>query len=205
MQIKSLLIIFLFSLFSFVQDGNMSSSEIKSFKANVEKESKDINTIKTDFVQTKHMDFLSKDIVSNGTMYFKKPNVLSWNYATPFKYSIIFKNNKVYIDDNGKKSSVDGKIFEKINKLIVGSVSGNMFDEKEFSISYSKSKEFYLVKLSPKTSVVKKYIKQIELSFNIKDYMVSSVKLFENETDFTKITFKNRIINAVIDEKYFNH
>ena len=50
---------------------------------------------------------------------------------------------KILIDDEGKKSSHDignNKTFGKINKLIVGSVSGNMFDDKEFTISFFKTK-----------------------------------------------------------------
>jgi outer membrane lipoprotein carrier protein len=56
---------------------------------------------------------------------------------------IVFKNGKILIKDEGKKSEIDignSKIFTKINKLIVGSVSGNLFDDKEFDIAYFKEK-----------------------------------------------------------------
>lgn len=183
----------------------LTPKEIETFKNKVENDNKKINTIKTDFIQYKHMDFLSKDMESRGNMYFKKPNVLSWMYHSPYKYSIIFKNNKVFINDQGKKSNVNGKLFEKINKLISGSVSGNLFDDKEFNISYFKNDDYYITKLLPKTSMVKKYIKQVDLFFNLKDVQVSHVIITEPSNDYTKIVFKNRIINADIDEKYFNN
>ncbi|MEW5674707.1 outer membrane lipoprotein carrier protein LolA [Flavobacterium enshiense] len=189
------------------QEQKMSAAEITSFKSTVEKETQGIKTLKTDFVQYKHMDFLSKDIETSGKMTFKTPNLLNWQYTKPYQYSIVFKNNKIYINDQGNKSTVDAKskMFEKINKLIVGSVSGNMFDDKEFTISYFKNKEFYIAKLVPKTTTVKKYIKQVELFFPMNESTVSQVKLVEPSGDFTRIVFKNKVINAKVDDAAFTN
>ncbi|RAR71534.1 LolA family protein [Flavobacterium aciduliphilum] len=209
MRIKIFTILFLaLTKIVFSQEQKMSVTEIAEFKATIEKESKTINTIKTDFIQYKHLDFLSKDIETSGKMSFKTPNLLNWQYTKPYNYSIVFKSNKIFINDQGKKSIIDAgssKIFEKINKMIVGSVSGNMFDDKEFAISYYKTKEFYIAKLSPKTKEISKYIQQIDLYFPINDVIVSLVKLNEPSGDFTKIVFKNKILNAKIDDSVFSN
>ena len=208
MKIKILLLVLAMCSFKIIpQEQKMSAQEIVKFKETVGNQSKTIKTIKTDFVQLKHMDFLTKDIESYGKLNFKAPNVLSWQYTKPYQYSIIFKNNKVYINDQGKKSTVDAKskIFEKINKLIIGSVSGNMFDDKEFTISYFKTKQHYIAKLIPKTAAIKKMIKQIDLYFPLKENTVFEVKLLESSGDYTKITFKNKIINAKLDDSVFTN
>jgi outer membrane lipoprotein carrier protein len=208
MKIKILLLVLAICSFKIMpQEQKMTAQEITKFKETVESQSKTIKTIKTDFVQLKHMDFLTKDIESSGKLNFKSPNLLSWQYTKPYQYSIIFKNNKVYINDQGKKSTVDAKskIFEKINKLIIGSVSGNMFDDKEFDISYFKNKQHNIAKLIPKTVAVKKMIKQIDLYFPLKENTVSEVKLIESSGDYTKITFKNKILNAKIDDAVFTN
>ena len=208
MKIKILILVLAICSFTITpQEQKMSAQEIVKFKETVEAQSKTIKTIKTDFVQLKHMDFLTKDIESSGKLNFKAPNLLSWQYTKPYQYSIIFKNNKVYINDQGKKSTVDAKskIFEKINKLIIGSVSGNMFDDKEFTISYFKTKQHSIAKLIPKTAAIKKMIKQIDLYFPLKENTVSEVKLIESSGDYTKITFRNKIINAKIDDAVFTN
>lgn len=208
MKIKILLLVLAICSFTILpQEQKMSAQEIVKFKEAVESQAKTIKTIKTDFVQLKHMDFLTKDIESSGKLNFKSPNTLSWQYTKPYQYSIIFKNNKVYINDQGKKSTVDAKskIFERINKLIIGSVSGNMFDDKEFDISYYKTKQHYIAKLIPKTAAIKKMIKQIDLHFPLKENTVSEVKLIESSGDYTKITFKNKLINAKIDDSVFTN
>ncbi len=208
MRIRLFTILFLFFMTAtfFAQEQKMSSSEITNFKVMIEKESKTIKTIKTDFVQYKHMDFLSKDIETSGKMSFKTPNLLNWQYTKPYTYSIVFKNNKIYINDQGKRNVIDAgssKMFEKINKMIVGSISGTMFDDKEFTISYFKTKDFYITKLIPKTKDIQKYINQIDLYFLLNDVTVSQVKLNEPSGDYTKIFFKNKALNAKIDDSVF--
>lgn len=203
-----MLILIGFQFKSFSQEQKMSESEIASFKQSVSAMAKKIKTLSTDFVQYKHMDFLSKDIETSGKMIFKEPNTLLWQYKKPYSYSIVFKNGKILINDEGKKSSIDvgnSKLFAKINKLIVGSVSGDLFDDKEFSISYFKNKGQNISKFIPKDGTLKKYIKQIELTFDKEDATVVQVKLIESSADFTRIVMKNKIINAKIDEASFTN
>ncbi len=188
------------------QEQKMSDSEVAAFKQSVNAVAKKITTITTDFVQYKHMDFLSKDIETSGKMYFAEPNTLKWQYKKPYNYAIIFKNGKILIDDEGKKSSTDignSKIFGKINKLIVGSVSGNMFDDKEFTIGFFRTKSNDITRLVPKDAAMKKYIKQIELTFDKDDHTVIQVKLIESSDDFTRIVLKNKTLNAKIDSSVF--
>lgn len=204
---KSVVLFFLISLSVFSQEQKMTPAEIAQFKSKIEKETKNIKSLTTDFIQYKHLDFLSKDIETSGKMAFKSPNLLNWQYTSPYQYSIVFKNNKVYINDQGNKTTIDAnsKMFEKINKLIIGSVSGNMFDDKEFLISYYKTKEFYITKLTPKTATIKKYIQQVDLYFPINETTVSQVKLIEPSNDFTRIVFKNKQINAKVDDSVFSN
>ncbi|PKB15932.1 outer membrane lipoprotein carrier protein [Flavobacterium sp. 5] len=193
---------------SSAQEQKMTEKEITIFKQSVAVVSKKIKTLSTDFVQYKHLDFLSKDIETSGKMVFKEPNTLLWQYKKPYNYSIVFKNGKILINDEGKKSAVDigsSKLFAKINKLIVGSVSGDLFDDREFSISYFKNKDQNSAKFIPKDATLKKYIKQIDLTFDKEDATVIQVKLLESSADYTRIVLKNKVINAKVDEASFSN
>ena len=206
-KLYTLFLVLTISITGMAQEQKMTTAEITSFKEDVNDASKKIKTLSTDFIQYKHLDFLSKDIETSGKMIFKEPNLLQWQYKKPYNYSIVFKNGKILINDEGKKSAVDignSKIFGRINKLIVGSVSGNMFDDKEFVISYFKLKGQNLAKFIPKDAALKKYIKQIELTFD-KEATVVQVKLLESSDDYTRIVFKNKVINAKIDDSLFSN
>lgn len=210
MKIKSyIVLVFLvaFSASGWAQETKMTDSEITSFKQSVNAVAKKISTLTTDFVQYKHMDFLAKDIETSGKMFFAEPNSLKWQYKKPYNYAIIFKNGKILIDDEGKKSTVDtgnSKIFGKINKMIIGSVSGNIFDDREFAISFFKNKTNTITRLVPKDAAMKKYIKQIELTFDKEDHTVIQVKLIESSDDYTRIVLKNKTVNAKIDPSVFS-
>ncbi|CAA7387618.1 LolA family protein [Chryseobacterium fistulae] len=203
------LILGAFSLISaslFSQNIAMSGAEAKAFVAKISSETKEIKTLQSDFVQTKKMDFLDKNIVTYGKMSLKSPNMLSWKYTKPYQYSIVFKENKIFINDQGKKSSVDAKskTFEKINKLIVGSSNGNLFNDPEFSVTYFKNNNSNIAKFTPKSAQLLKYIKQIELQFLKNQSVVSQVNMTEASGDTTHIMFKNTKINAQIPASEFS-
>ncbi len=188
------------------QNTAMSAAEAKAFVAKVSFESKEIKTLQSDFTQTKKMDFLDKSIVTYGKMTLKTPNMLSWKYTKPYQYSIVFRDNKIFINDQGKKSSVDAKskTFEKINKLIVGSSNGQMFNDPEFSVAYFKNGTSNMAKFTPKSSQLLKYIKQIELHFPKNQSTVSQVNMTEASGDTTNIVFKNTKINAPVSASDFS-
>ncbi|MGK4568427.1 LolA family protein [Flavobacterium sp. 3HN19-14] len=204
----TLLFIVFCSISVFAQETKMSDTEITAFKKSVAIVTKKITTMSADFTQYKHLDFLSKDIETSGKMAFKAPNLVSWQYKKPYNYSIVFKNGKILINDAGKKSAMDmssSKLFAKINKLIVGSVNGDMFDDKEFTISYFKTKSNNVTRFIPKDATLKKYIKQIELTFDKDESTVIQVKLLESSEDYTLIVLKNKVVNAKIDDSVFSN
>jgi len=206
---KALQIFFiLWSFSSFAQQQKLSTAEITTFKKAVMQQSEKIKSLKTDFVQYKHLSFLSNEIETSGNMVFQTPDLLNWKYAKPYQYSIVFKNGKIHINDQGNKSSFDAssnKMFEKINKLIMGSVSGNMFDDNEFTISYFKNKTHYIAKFVPKAKDLKQVIEEVELYFPFDKMMVSEVKLNESSGDYTKIIFKNQQLNATVSPSDFTN
>ncbi|UOU99611.1 outer membrane lipoprotein carrier protein LolA [Chryseobacterium daecheongense] len=188
------------------QNKAMTGVEAKAFVTQVSSGAQQIKTLQSDFTQTKKMDFLDKNIVTHGKMSLKSPNMLSWKYTKPYQYSIVFKDNKIFINDQGKKSSVDAKskTFEKINKLIVGSSNGKMFSDPEFTVTYFKNGNFNIAKFTPKSSQLLKYIKQIELHFPKNQSTVSQVNMLEASGDTTNIVFKNTKINVPIAASEFS-
>ena len=207
MKTKIFLLFMFFTLTVFAQESKMSSAEIEKFKKDIIADSKKIETLTADFTQYKVMSFLDKPIISKGKLYLQNPKAMRWNYTQPMDYNVIFNHNKIYINDEGKKSSVDlqgNKKFEKLNQLIVGSVSGNLFNTKDFDISYAKTDKARIAKLQPKLKDIKKYIKEIQLTFYAGQSTVTEVKMIEPSNDYTKILFTNKSLNKSINASVFN-
>ena len=185
----------------------MSDSEVVSFKNKIVTESKALQTLSANFTQTKHISFLNKPITSTGKLHLKSDEKLRWEYITPTKYTVVFRDKKLMVNNQGKQSTVDlaiNKQFEKLSKLISGSINGNMFDDKEFVISYFKTDSDYLVKLTPKAKDLGKYIKEIALYFDKNGQLVNQTKMIEPNNDYTVITFTNKKINQPIHDSVFS-
>lgn len=202
-------VVCLFTIFGLItySQKQLTTEEVKAFKSKIEQGTKQMKSMKTDFNQNKHLSFMSNDVISKGKMFLNEEGFLKWEYIAPSKYSIIFKNNMVYIDDNGKKNSVNAnnEVFKRINKLISGSINGQLFNDKEFVISYFKEGNQTLAKFLPSDKGLKKYIQEVFLYFPNNETTVSKVKLIEPSGDYTEITFVNKEINAKIDPKIFTN
>ncbi|MGB3343669.1 MAG: outer membrane lipoprotein carrier protein LolA [Aequorivita sp.] len=190
------------------QETNMDAQEITSFKDKVIASAKTTKTIKTDFVQYKHLDFLADDVKTWGKMVFKAPNLVKWEYTKPYQYSIIFKEDQLLINDSGTKSKVEignSKLFQKLNQLIVSSVRGDMFNDSDFNVTFLKTTKYNKAVFIPKDKKIAAYIASFELLFNKDDAQVFEVKMIEPSQDFTRIVFSNRVLNSIVDDTVFSN
>ncbi len=206
MKFKSIAFILLFlGIFTSAQT-KMNPAEIRQFTAKMSAESKKMKTLQASFVQTKKMDFLNKDLVTSGEMALQTPGMLSWKYTKPYQYSVVFKNGKMHINDQGKKSTFDAKSknFEKLNKLIIGSANGNLLNDPDFSVTYFKSGSNNMARFIPKSAQLLKYIKQVDLYFAPNQTVVSQVNMLEASGDTTNIVFKNTKVNAPVPAAAFS-
>ncbi|WP_165780054.1 LolA family protein [Hanstruepera neustonica] len=192
---------------NFFAQSPMNSQEAAALKTLVKTRAATTKTITSDFTQSKHLDFLDNDVVTKGQLAFKSPNLIKWSYVDPFKYSVIFKNETLYINDEGNKSNIDigsNQMFKQLNKLIINSIKGDMFDDETFSIEYFKNDHSSLVQFASKDKKLSKYISAFHITFN-SNGDVEQVKMIEPSGDYTKIVFSNRVLNNSINEAVFSN
>ena len=204
---RKLVYLLFFMVFATHAQTKMSESEASALKSKVKALAFSTKTISSDFTQYKHLDFLDNDIETSGKLAFKAPDLVKWEYVEPFKYSVLFKNEKLYINDEGNKSDIDigsNKMFKQLNTLIISSVKGDMFDDESFFIEYFKQDTLSIVHFNPKDKKFSKYIKAFHITFNSKGDVIQ-VKMIEPSEDYTKIVFSNKILNLDLDETVFTH
>ena len=211
MQIKNMLFTSYVLLLSFIitaQETEMSVAASMELKNKVVEKSKNTRTIISDFEQFKHLDFLTNDIKSTGKLTYKSPSSIKWEYKVHFVYSAIFKNNKLYINDDGIKSKVNldaNKTFRSLNDLIVKSVRGDMFDDEKFEISYFENSETFIVHFKSLDKALKKLISEFVLTFDKENLNVIQVKMIESTNDFTLLIFLNQMINQTVSDAVFTN
>ncbi|WP_299887248.1 outer membrane lipoprotein carrier protein LolA [uncultured Lacinutrix sp.] len=204
---RNLFFIFFLSVFAIQAQTKMDPVNAKALQSKVKALSKTSQTITSDFIQYKHLDFLNNDIKTSGKLSFKAPDLVKWEYVDPFSYAIVFKEEKLYINDNGNKSKIDigsNKMFKQLNGLIIASVKGDMFDDNAFNITYYVDGKNSLVHFNPKEEKMAKYIKSFHITFNAKGDVVE-VKMIEPSDDYTKIVFSNKVLNKTLPNEVFAH
>lgn len=210
MRNRNLLFGSLALLMSFIvtsQRTEMSVTAAIELKNRVIEKSKTTTTIISDFEQYKHLDFLTNDIRSTGKLTYKSPSSIKWEYKSPFVYSAVFMNGKLYINDNGVKSKVNmnaNKTFKSLNDIIVKSVRGDLFDEEKFEITYFKNSKTYTVHFKSLDKALKKLISEFVLTFDKESINVVQVRMIESASDFTLLKFLNQQTNQTVSDAVFS-
>lgn len=189
-----------------VPTGFKAMKDTTSFKQKMEAQSKLINSMESNFTQEKYLSVMSEKIITKGHFYFKKVNMLRWEYTDPYKYVIAINKDKMFIKDNNKITKYDinsNKMFKSINEMMVNTVQGNLLNNKDYKPAFYENDKQYLVELSPVQKAAKDFLKNIYLYIDKTDYTVVKVKLTEPGDDYTTIDFTERKSNQPIaDEKF---
>lgn len=204
MRILNILLLFL-SLNLCAQE-ELSKEEISQFQEEMLQKANQLETLEADFIQTKKIEMIRDESISRGKLYYQNPEKLKWEYSEPQDYKILFIEGELHINDAGDKSvrnTSSNKLFDKMAKLITGSVNGKLLqDNDNFDISYSRENKLISAILIPKDKNLKAMFSEIHLLFNDEN-IVKQVTLMEEAGDATYIEFSNIKINQDIPGSVF--
>lgn len=166
-----------------------------------------MKTMQCEFVQTKHLKMLNGNMISNGRMFYQKPNQLRWEYISPYTYIFIQNNDKVLLKNNKRNDVIDinqNKVFKEITHIMMNSVIGNsLTDDKSFESNITVSGGEWIASLTPKTKDLRQMFKKIVLHFSQKNAIVTQVEMIEKNGDNTIIDLKNIRINERVSANMF--
>jgi len=171
------------------------------------KDSANIKTIQSRFVQKKFMKILAKPLISEGRFYYVAPDSFRWEYLKPLRSVVI-----AYKDDTRRYILSGGKMIEdktggmQAMKIVLGEVAGWMsgkFDQNPSFAATLKEGTNTQITLTPVGKSMSGMIEKIEITVSKKAAAVKSVKIIENANAFTQIDFTDVEINKVISSSVF--
>lgn len=204
-----LLLVLLAMMFSWPLLGQtkLTAEQQKQIIAKIDQTASAMKGMQCDFVQTKRMKLLSKEMQSKGIMYFKRPNKLRWQYIAPYDYTFILNGDKVQIKSSKSTKNIDvqgNKMFRQITNIILNSVTGgSLKSSSDFTVEVYKKDNTYFAKLFPKKKELKQLYQVIEIYFDSALTMVNSVRMVEKTGDETRVNLINTKLNIAVDEKMF--
>ena len=206
---KLQMLLFLCSMFSLVQAQEFALAKNPALiQEKIIAFNQSSESLKSNFVQEKHMSILNKPFISTGKFLYKAPDKVRWEYTAPFSYIVILVNNHVSIKDGSDLQNFDmskNAVFKEVNRVMNGMVSGRMLEDKNFEGTYYESSDQYKARLIPKISSVKAFIEEVHLYFNKQTLQIQKVEMIEKEGDKTVIIFKDTKVNEAISDELFKN
>lgn len=174
----------------------------------INKAAASMNSMSCDFVQTKTVKMLKREMVSYGKMYYGKSNKLRWEYTSPYKYIFILNDQTVWLKNSkgdNKINVAQSKMFKEITRIMMSSVLGTcVSNNKDFKVSLQGHGNSWQAVMTPLRNPMKQMFSQIIVYFDMGRSMVSNVKMVEKNGDTTFITLKNVRTNIPINAKIFS-
>lgn len=185
----------------------LTAAEQQMIIKKVESASQTMKSMQCDFTQIKTMKLLKKDMQSKGVMFFQRPDRLRWQYIAPYDYTFILDGDKVHLRSQRSSQQINvqqNKVFRQITSIILNSITaGSLKSNADFSVELYKQDTSYYARLLPKKKELKQIYRWIEIYFNPRLTMVSSVKMLEKTGDLTTVKLQNVKTNIKIDAQQF--
>ncbi len=189
------------------QEGYSLMQDNTHFRQKMAESTAGTHSIASDFVQLKQLSFLEEEVSSKGKFYFRKENMLRWEYTEPFSYIIIFSHDSILIRNEDKTNIYDassGRMFREINNIMLSMVNGTILDDNDFSFAYYESDKAFKLVLTPLDENMKEFLSEIHLFISKENYSVDELMMIERSGDFTNIRFMNKRLNEDIPDHIFD-
>ena len=201
------MILAFFSVLSVTGQTKLTKEQEKDVLEKMEKSSNALHSLQCDFVQSKRMKILNKDMISKGVLYFKKPDKIRWQYTTPYDYTFIMNGDKVQIKSTKSTKNIDiqgNKIFRQVTSIILNTITGGgLKNSPDFDVELFKLNDVFFAKMRPKKREVMQVYSSIEVYFNASLTMVESIKMIEKSGEYTVVKLISPKVNNPINENVF--
>ncbi len=178
----------------------------EEFKKSLQAANASKSTIKSDFVQTKHLSLLEDKISSKGKFFFKQQNKVRIEYTEPYTYLLVMNEGAILVKDDQKTNRINtknSKMMQSVNRIIVDCMSGNVFSNPDFSVEGYENGRQYLLSLSPTNEAMKQIFVRIDVYMDKNRLDVVRLKMVEPGGDFTDMEFQQIQHNIALDESLF--
>ena len=162
-------------------------------------------TLRTKFVQTKHLKAFKKPMVLNGELCLDRPGKrFAWHVEKPLKYSCIIANGKLtqWDADSDRTVSVPFSkypMLEMLSDAMTAFASGDVKAlEKDFEAAAGKDGTIVLKPRSERFAA--SLITEVELTLDESKTKIVKVRASEKNGDVTKLVYTDSVFDSDIPD-----
>jgi outer membrane lipoprotein-sorting protein len=168
--------------------------------------SRNIRSVKADFLQKRFLQILTKPLLSEGKLFFYTPDSLRWEYLSPLRSVMLQKGStiQVYNFSEGKwKPEITQAV--EARRMVVAEISqwfqGRFDESKAFKHIYSPGPPARVTMVPGEG--INKFIQRIEIVLSARPGVIDRVEIEEPGGSRTSIEFRNVEINSSISSEVF--
>ena len=164
-----------------------------------------VTSVQAGFVQEKHMKILARPLVSEGVLLFQAPDSLRWEYQHPVQSVLLLHKGKTrrFVQKSGRlveDASANLQSMQVIIQEITRWLNGRFDENPTFEARLAPGRKIVMV---PRDESFARLIQRIEILLSDRPAVIKSVMIFEGEDSYTKLDFKDVILNQKLDEALF--
>ncbi len=164
-----------------------------------------VTSVRAGFTQEKHMKILARPLVSEGILLFQAPDSLRWEYKHPVQSILLLHNGKTkrFVQKNEnlvEDASAHLQSMQVVVQEITRWLNGRFDDNPAFTARLEPGRKIVMV---PRQESFARLIRRIEIILSDRPAVIKTVMIFESEDSFTKLNFKDVILNQKLDDTLF--
>jgi outer membrane lipoprotein-sorting protein len=164
-----------------------------------------VKSVSAEFVQEKHMKILARPLVSSGVFYYRAPASLRWEYQAPLRNILLMdaeRTERWVQTDAGlaKEAGANLQAMQIVLEQISQWLDGRFDENPMFSANLEPGPRIVMV---PKEKALAKMIQRIDVLLSSRAGVIDTVTIYETEASFTRLVFKNVVLNHPIGDSIF--
>jgi outer membrane lipoprotein-sorting protein len=168
--------------------------------------SRNIRSVKADFLQKRTLQILTKPLLSEGKLFFYAPDSLRWEYLNPLRSVMLQKRNTIQVynfSEGAWKPEMTQAVESR--RMVLAEISrwfqGRFDESKAFKHTYSPGPPARII-LVPGEGI-NRFIQRIEIALSVRPGVIDRVEIEEPGGSRTFIEFRNVVINSSISSEVF--
>jgi outer membrane lipoprotein carrier protein len=184
--------------------GQCQTPSLEGIVAKVQEQYDTRADFKANFVQESMVKSLGKKQVSEGTVYFKKPGKMRWNYQKPFKQEIVCDGKTLWNYRPEDKQVMVGQMSQAVQGRVPSTFLAGLGNlQRDFQARWVKEpspREPYSLELTPQDiqgSLEKLFLLVDRESYQILQARIQDVMGNTTQINFSQIRFDNRLPDSL--------
>lgn len=174
----------------------------------IQRASAKITSVSARFSQEKHMQILSKPLISRGRFSFQAPDSVRWEYTSPVRSVLLMHKGTIKRYTQGSKDLVEDKGGSADSMQFVlreiGRWSKGQFTENEYFSATLKGGPEARITLTPREKGLAAMIARIVIiPAPDRPGVLRSVTIVEGEGNYTTLAFTDVQLNAPLGDALF--